>query len=61
MKTKTVTVYWTERVFMSNRIEVPEDWTDEDILNDPDGIMFDGAKDCGSEIESESVGIDRDW
>jgi hypothetical protein len=42
---KKVTIYWTEHVFMKNQIEVPEDWTAEDILNDPDGIAFNGAKD----------------
>jgi hypothetical protein len=57
MKTKTVTVTWTELVHMSNTIQVPEDWTEEDILNDPDGIMFDGAKDNGCEIETDSVSI----
>ena len=55
MKTKTVTVYWTEHVFMKNQIEVPEDWTAEDILNDPDGIAFNGAKDYGSEVDGFEI------
>jgi len=59
MKTKTVTVYWSEIVHMKNTIEVPVDWTEEDILNDPDGIMlFDGAKDIGCEIETDSIEIE---
>lgn len=57
MKTKTVTVYWSEIIHMRNTIEVPEDWTEEDILNDPDGIMFNGAKDYDSEIETDSIEI----
>lgn len=57
MKTKTVAVYWIEKVYMYNTIEVPEDWTEEDILNDPDGIMFNGAKDYDSEIETDSIEI----
>lgn len=57
MKTKTVVVTWSEIVHMWNKIEVPEDWTEEDILNDPDGIMFNGAKDFESEIEADSIEI----
>ena len=60
MKTKTVTVYWSEIVHMRNTIEVPEDWTEEDILNDPDGIMFNGAKDYDCEVEADSVTIGED-
>ena len=56
-KTKTVTVYWSEIVFMKNTIEVPIDWTEKDIENDPDGIMFNGAKDYDSEIETDSIEI----
>ena len=58
-KTKTVTVYWSEIVHRYNEIEVPVDWTEEDILNDPDGIMFNGAKDYDSEIETDSIEIGR--
>ena len=59
MKTKTVTVYWSEIVHMKNTFEVPIDWTEDDIVNDPDGIMFNGAKDIGSEIESDSIEIEE--
>ena len=60
MKTKTVIVTWTELVSMSNTIQVPEDWTEEDILNDPDGIMFDGTKDHGCEVNDIVVEIQED-
>ena len=56
-KTKTVTVYWSEIVHMENHIEVPIDWTEDDIVNDPEGIMFNGAKDIGCEIETDSIEI----
>ena len=59
MKTKTVTVYWSEIVHMKNTIEVPIDWTEKDIENDPDGIMFNGAKDIGCEIETDSIEIEE--
>lgn len=57
MKTKTVAVYWSEIVHMYNTMKVPEDWTEEDILNHPDGIMFDGARDYDCEFEVDSVTI----
>jgi hypothetical protein len=55
MKTKTVTVYWSEIVHMKNTIEVPVDWTEKDILNDPDGMMFEDAKTIGCEVETDSI------
>lgn len=42
---------------MKNTIEVPIDWTEDDIVNDPDGEMFNGAKDYDSEIETDSIVI----
>ena len=57
MKTKTVVAYWSEIVHMKNTFEVPIDWTEDDIVNDPDGIMFNGAKDYDSEIETDSIEI----
>ena len=60
MKKKTVTVYWTELYHMCNTFKVPEDWTEDDILNDPDGIMFNGAKDYDCEVEADSVTIGED-
>ena len=55
MKTKTVIVYWSEIVYMENTIEVPIDWTEENIMNDPDGIMFVGARDYDSDIIEYSI------
>lgn len=57
MKTKTVIVTWTEKVYMWNYVTVPEDWIEKDIFNHPDGIMFDGAKSSDCEVEVDSVNI----
>jgi hypothetical protein len=60
MKTKTVIVTWTELVEMSNTIEVPEDWTKEDIMCDPNGIMFDGAWDHGCDVDNIVIEFQED-
>ena len=57
MKTKTVTVYWSETVHMKNTIEVPIDWTEKDIENDPHGLMFIDADSYDSEFISESIQV----
>ncbi len=57
MKTKTVTVCWSEIIHMENTIEVPFDWTEKDIENDPEGMMFQDAKNIGCEIEPDSIEI----
>ena len=57
MKTKTVTVYWSEIVHMKNTIEVPEDWTKHNIIFDPAETMYNGARNYNREIGANSIEV----
>ena len=57
MKTKTATVLFSEIVLIKNTIEVPEDWTEEDISNDPEGILIVDSELISTERKTDSIRI----